>query len=656
MAGFYGAVKPLFPMLLMAVVFLGCTGEFNGGTPVAGLSYKTDTCSGTTAADGAFRYLPDETITFAIGDLVLGSGVADGVMSPADLVSGAKDPADPRANNILVLLQALDADGHLNNGIRITSEITAIVGKYAIDFDQDTTDFAADPNVALLMAELNTAGVFNDTDPRQRSLPGAAAAREMLSRALSERNVVETAQGALSGYAADDNTWQYLGVPYAKPPLGDLRWRPPQPPARWKGTREAVAWGDQAPQAFYLQQYGEGGMSEDCLYLNISAPKEAENLPVMVWFHGGAFTILTGNTKDYNNVKSLPAMDVVLVTVCHRLGPFGYLAHPLLAAEAEYGGSGNYGQMDLVAALEWTRENIAAFGGDPDNVTLFGQSGGGAKTASLMTSPMATGLFHKAIIMAGVTEISSDATVESVVAGAEAVGKALFNRLGVASVEAARDLPWTAIVQADIDAEIPREIYRPTIDFHYQSNTYYSTIVNGQPNDVPLLIGCTAADYPTIIAGMKQQLPLRSNYGASDIFAYKFNRVPDGWAEMGLQSNHGGEIPYLFNYPATFINNYYFNLVRDPVTGGRPEVGDLNGNGVTGTDGDAVDVSLSMKWGAEDVAMAQTTMMIWSNFAKTGDPSIPGLTWPAYTSESDAYVEIGPAQLTVKSGLDTAFP
>jgi len=265
-------------------------------------------------------------------------------------------------------------------------------------------------------------------------------------------------------------------------------------------------------------------------------------------------------------------------------------------------------------------------------------------------------LFHKAIVMAGTGPLSPDSTVESAIEDAEAVGEALFERIGANSVAEARALPWTAIIQSDMEAGIPRQVYRPTVDFHYVSDTYYNSIVNGQPNDVPLLIGCTAADYPSIIAGLKQHMPLRSDNSTSELFVYKFNRVPRGWMEMGLLSNHGGEIPYLFNYPPTFVNNYYFNLVLDPATGESPEIGDLNGNGVTGSAGDSEDVFLSMDWGAGDAAMVETTMSIWSNFAKNGDPGISGMTWPAYTTENDTYTEIGPESVTVKTGLDTAFP
>lgn len=624
------------------------SGIFEGG-PVSGLAFTTATQAGTTDEEGFFSYKQGETVTFAIGDLVLGSTAGKDEVSPIDLVAGAQDGSDPAVNNICVLLQSLDQDGHLNNGIQITDDISAIVGKYALNFNQAAAAFAADADVIALLAELNTAGVFSDTDQLDRTLRTARNAIEFLARCLSERNTVVMQLGMLRGYSADETTWQYLGIPYAKPPIGDLRWRAPQPAEAWEGVRQAIAWGDQAPQNPAYQPYGEGGMSEDCLYLNITAPKGASDLPVMVWFHGGAFTILTGNTKGYNNVSSLPTQGVVLVTVVHRLGPFGYISHPDLADETQYHGSGNYGQLDLVEALKWVQSNISAFGGDPHNVTIFGQSGGGGKTASLMTSELSKGLFHKAIIMAGTSVLDKTTTVAESIANEEAKGQALFDRIGATSLEQARALSWKAIIDAEIENEIPRETYRPSIDNYYLTDTYYNTIVTGQPaGNVPLLIGCTAGDYPTIVAGVKEHLPLRYDHNEYNgerpaIFLYKFNRVPTGWAKMGLLSNHGGEIPYLFNDPATFVSNYLFRLVSDPLTGGQPEI-------PAGTD-----VFTSLQWGAEDEAMVHNTMMMWANFAKTGDPSIPGVDWPAYTNENEAYVEIGQDDVAVKYGLDDAF-
>ncbi len=620
------------------------------GSRVSGLSYKTDNCSGITNHFGRFKYKKNKAVTFSIGDLVLGSVMGKKVITPLDLIEDAEGAEDPRVNNILAFLQTLDRDGDLNNGIQITRKTSRIVSEYsnAIDFDQTTAAFASDAMIQSLMADLNTAGVFKDLDPRDRTLRKSLAALEYFQRATSERKIVRTRKGYLRGFEANETTWQFLGIPYALPPIGDLRWRPPHKARKWHGVRDAIAWGDQAAQSMDMEQYGEGGMSENCLYLNVTAPKNAENLPVMVWFHGGSFTILTGNTKGYNNIDALTTKDVILVTVVHRLGPFGYLAHPNLAEETEYGGSGNYGQMDLTAALKWINRNIRSFGGNPDNVTIFGQSGGGAKSASLMMSPLAKGLFHKAIIMAGIGPVSPSDTIESSIQTAEAIGEAVFERNGVTTLEEARALPWTAIIQADTDNNIPRQTYRPNVDHYCIPDTYYNTLVNGQPNDVPLLIGCTAMDYPSIIYGMKQQMPIRSEYSTSDLFVYKFNRVPTGWNAMGLLSNHGGEIPYLFNYPPTFINNYFFGLILDPTTG----------TSLLGTNpiGSATDVYISMAWGAEDMAMKETTMTIWSNFAKYSNPSIPEVEWPAYTTQNDTYVEIGQDDVSVKTGLNTAFP
>ncbi|MBU0892648.1 MAG: carboxylesterase family protein, partial [Gammaproteobacteria bacterium] len=379
-------------------------------------------------------------------------------------------------------------------------------------------------------------------------------------------------------------------------------------------------------------------------------------LPVMVWFHGGAFAILSGNTKQYNNPDGVVTKGVVLVTVNHRLGPFGYMAHPLLTAESGYGGSGNYGQMDLVMALQWVKKNIAQFGGDPANVTLFGQSGGGGKTYSLMNSPQAAGLFHKAIVQSGASEIPTTGTVATSLAGNEAVGTAMFKRLGVETLAQARALPWTAFAQADLDAGIPREIYRPNADSYYLPKTYQQNVADGMPSDVPLMVGVTSGDYPSLRGALPTFMAQRTPTYRANQFVYKFSRVPDGWAAMGLLSAHGGEVPYLFNYPLGMVSNYNLNLVLTP-QGTKPPIGDLNGNGVTGTAGDVADVYASMQWGAGDISTVDTVMTTWTQFAKTGNPSTPALIWPAYTLANDTYVEFGPTSTaTVRTGLGTAFP
>ncbi len=642
----------------------GC-GSSGGGTvvqtgtfvdsPVAGLNYRgPTTIAGITNAAGQFSYTAGDTITFSIGNLVLGSAAGAGTVTPQSITAGASSSSDQRVNNKLILLQTLDADGDLNNGIQITEAIRMIVSANAglINFDQSTTAFRT--SLTDVLAALNAAQVFSsDTDPRPRTARGAQAALEHFARSTSVRHVVTTTYGQVSGYEANASTWQYLGIPYAKPPIGELRWRPPQSPTAWTGVRDAIAWSDQAAQMLAMEAFGEGAMSEDCLYLNVTAPKNASNYPVMVWFHGGAFTLLTANSKQYNNPDGLTNKGVVLVTVNHRLGPFGYIAHPLLTAESGYNGSGNYGQMDLVMALTWVKNNIANFGGDPNNVTIFGQSGGGGKVFGLMMSPQAAGLFHKAICQSGANVISSTGTVATSLAGMEAVGSGVFQRAGVTTLADARALPWTAIIQAETANNIPREIYRPNSDNYYLPKTYYQTMLDGMPSDVPFMVGCTSGDYASLRAGLPTFMTQRTPYYNSNQFVYRFDRLPDGWVDLGLLSVHGFELPYLFNYPLSLVQNYKLGIVVKP-DGTKPPIADLNGNGITGTAGDEEDIYASMRWSAVDDAVSETMMTMWTNFAKTGNPSITGLAWPAYTLANDTYMDISPTP-TVKTGLATAY-
>lgn len=654
-------------MAAFALPLAGCLGGGGGSddetasasgvfvdSPVAGLNYSGSSTAATTTGDnGEFSYQPGETLTFAIGDLQLGSASGAEVLTPLDIVDGAVDASDQRVANILVLLQSLDADGDLNNGIQLTAQIRdAVSAAGALELDQSTADFRA--AITDLIDDLETAGAFSDTDPRPRAIVDAADAQAHFARASGPRIEVETTGGTLRGFEASADAWQFLGVPYAKPPLGELRWQPPQAAEAWEGVRDAVDWADQSAQDYTLEGVNEGGMSEDSLYLNVTAPKDADNLPVMVWFHGGSFAILSANSKQYNNPDGLTEKDVVLVTVNHRLGPFGYIAHPLLTAESGYNGSGNYGQMDLVMALEWVRDNIAAFGGDADNVTIFGQSGGGGKVYSLMNSPQASGLFHKAIVQSGFAPLDTTSAPGDSLAESEAIGEALFERAGVTTLQEARALPWTALAKADLDNGIPRQTYRPNVDYYYQPKTYAQNVIDGMPSDVPLMAGVTNGDYTTLRAAMPIWLQQRSTDYQSEQFIYRFSRVPPGWAEMGLTSCHGCELPYLFNYPAGMVQNYLLGLVLTP-QGQRPPIGDLNGNGVTGSQGDAADVYASMRYGAVDMAVAEETMLQWTNFAKTGNPSTDAISWTPYTLDNDALMEMG-ADGTARMVTGTAEP
>ncbi|MFA5677575.1 MAG: carboxylesterase family protein [Pseudomonas sp.] len=613
---------------------------------VTGLDYQGEhTDAALTDEQGQFRYRSNETIHFSIGDLALGSAVGAEVLTPLSITDGADSAQDQRVTNRLILLQSLDADGDLNNGIQITDAIREEVSLRAtdIDFDQPTAGFRT--SLTPLMEALETAGVFTDSDPRARTVASADDALEHFSRSTAERRVVDTTHGKLRGYAADADTWQFLGIPYAKPPLGDLRWRAPVAPEAWSGTREAIAWSDQAAQNPGLARFGEGGMSEDSLYLNVTAPRDADGLPVMVWFHGGGFTSLTSNTKPFNNPEALASKGVVQVSVNQRLGPFGYIAHPDLSAESGYNGSGNYGQMDLIAALEWVQDNIAAFGGDPDNVTLFGESGGGRKVLSLMASPKAAGLFHRAISQSG-TLHPDTRTLSS----AEAIGTQLQQNLNAGSLAEMRERSWLEVVQAAATL-----VPYTNIDNHYLPYSEREAFESSAQNDVPFMFLITTNDTEEPIATVLDVFPWMADESSAPHYAMHFSQQPSGWRERGVTAYHGSELAYLFNMPRSVITHYQLGLVIDPATGRSLQISDLNGNGVSGSQGDTDDIYTSASFDETDDAVIERFMTMWTNFARTGDPSIPGvLEFPMYDSQAQRYVELD-TEATVKTDISSVF-
>lgn len=613
---------------------------------VAGLDYHGErTAASITDAQGQFTYLQGETISFAIGDLALGSAVGAEMLTPLSITEGASAPTDQSVVNKLILLQTLDADGNLNNGIQISDAIRGEVSVEAatIEFDQPASDFRT--SLEPLLARLEEAGAFSDTDPRPRTVVAVDEALEHFARSTAERHVVDTTSGQLRGFEADANTWQFLGIPYAKPPLGDLRWRAPQPVESWEGIREAVAWSDQAAQNPGLERFGEGGMSEDSLYLNVTAPKDASELPVMVWFHGGGFTSLTGNTKPFNNPEAVASKGVVQVAVNQRLGPFGYIAHPQLSAESGYNGSGNYGQMDLIAALEWVQDNIEAFGGDPNNVTIFGESGGGRKVLSLMASPEAAGLFHRAISQSGTLYPDTRS-----LAAAEAIGSELQTRLGAASLEEMRSKSWLEVVSAAATL-----VPYTNVDNHYLPHTERVSFESGVQNDVPFMFVINTNDTIDPINTVIDVFPWMAPLNTSPVFATLFSHQPRGWREQGVEAYHGAELAYMFNMRESVITHYQLGLVIDPATGESLVIGDLNGNGVTGSQGDAADIYASAGFDATDDEVIERMLTIWTNFAKTGDPSIPGeLDYPLYDGQTQRYVELSD-QAEVKLRIADVF-
>ncbi|HEX5290261.1 MAG TPA: carboxylesterase family protein, partial [Streptosporangiaceae bacterium] len=297
--------------------------------------------------------------------------------------------------------------------------------------------------------------------------------------------VAATAGGAVRGMTVN-STEEFLGLPYAAPPTGALRWQPPAPPAPWSGVREAVTFAPHCPQP--PTPFGMASKSEDCLYLNVFAPAHATgNLPVMVWIHGGAF--LVGESNDYDPA-ALVRRGVVVVTLNYRLGALGFLADSALASRPG-GPSGNYGLMDQQAALHWVQRNIRGFGGNPRDVTIFGQSTGGQSVLAQMASPGARGLFTQAIVESGTDELT-----QAPLATAEAAGAAFAAKVGCAAGTPAstaaclRSLPVSIIVGNEDSFG-----YEPDVDGAVLPRSVKTALASGQFNRVPVITGTNHDEY-----------------------------------------------------------------------------------------------------------------------------------------------------------------
>jgi para-nitrobenzyl esterase len=435
----------------------------------------------------------------------------------------------------------------------------------------------------------------------------------------------------------------YRGIPYAAPPVGDLRWRKPQPAESWPGIRECTVFGNSSPQPITPVDLADMPQSEDCLYLNVLTPAKtvSDNLPVMVWLHGGGYTIGSGSGRVYN-LPRLPQNGVVLVTINMRLGPMGLLAHPLLSNESSKGVSGNYMFFDMIAALEWVQRNIAAFGGNTGNVTIFGESGGGAKVHCLMASPLARGLFHRAIFESGASGgFSPGVPMKDL----ESTGEKLFAKLGVDKeadpLKAARALTPGKILE--IEAVLAKELqtenlWDSAIDGQFLTNTPANTFREGKQNPLPVitsanlgeLTGPGAILLPFLIPDYVNILNGTVKSGQKG-YACIFDQVPSRWKQEGCVSFHALELSYVFgdwdNSTGWWAG--LFNLLA-------------KGSGAKTPDPEVTDT---------DRKVSESMMAMWAQFAKTGNPNVEGLiAWPTYEGETDQYLYIA-ERLQVKSGF-----
>ncbi len=459
--------------------------------------------------------------------------------------------------------------------------------------------------------------------------------------------VAHIGSGVISGiHDAATHLDEFKGIPYAAPPVGALRWKPPQPVAAWNGTRKADHFGPRCMQLplFSDMVFRSDGMSEDCLYLNVWTPvgSASRKLPVLVYFYGGGFLAGDGSEPRYDGA-SLARHGIVTVTVNYRLGVFGFLALPALADESPHHATGNYGLLDQVAALRWVRRNIAAFGGNPDEVTIGGESAGSMSVSALMASPLSKGLMQRAIGESGAVLGNLKPQPLKV---AEQHGEAFEKLVGAKSLTQLRALPAARLLAASGDKGVPAPV--PDIDGWFLPRSPAAIYESGEQAHIPLLVGSNSEEGHYVDL-LKDAAPTPANYraavqrqfgkhaaealklypgkGEAEVKASATALAGDEfiafatWRWMDLQRT-AGDAPVYY---------YYFTKARPakrdgsegPGTGavhsGEIEyaLGNLSGNHV-------------YAWTRQDRAVSATMEGYFANFIKTGNPNGQDLPhWPA---------------------------
>jgi len=407
----------------------------------------------------------------------------------------------------------------------------------------------------------------------------------------------------------------FRGIPYAAPPVGALRWRPPQPPKHWTGIRPASQLGHNCEQH---QPYSDidpfaAGVSEDCLYLNVwtsTLDARATRRPVMVWIHGGGFWAGFGGEERHNGAR-LAQKGAVVVTVNYRLGAFGFLAHPALAAESPHHAAGNYGLLDQIAALHWVQRNIARFGGDPSRVTIFGESAGGMSVGSLIASPLAKGLFQGAILESG--------TGVGLGVGSRDDGQKIAMQLAESlhvrgsGAEAAREfraLSADTVLTASLRVgQHGQPAFWPVVDGWVLPHPVDSALLNGAANLVPVIAGTNRDEGDEWMAAPTRAFARLIAARGVPVYVYMFSRVGDDSANRARGAYHSAEITFVFGRTHPL----------QPSAGSAPY----------------------------DSTVAEAMSDYWVSFATTGDPnSGPSAgkwpRWPRYDPKTDALLEIGP--------------
>ncbi|MCL4783823.1 MAG: carboxylesterase family protein [Bryobacterales bacterium] len=485
--------------------------------------------------------------------------------------------------------------------------------------------------------------------------------------------VVRVDSGQVQG-VVEDGVVSFKGIPFAAPPVGELRWRPPRPVAPWEGVRDASTFGANCMQGRFgppppAGANGEPSPSEDCLFLNVWRPASAGAKalrPVMVWIHGGGFVGGSGSSPQTSGVP-FAKQGVVLVTFNYRLGRFGFFAFPALSRERPEEAKGNYAYMDQIAALQWIKRNIAAFGGDPNNVTIFGFSAGGVSVHSMFASPMARGLFHKAIIESGGSRDSvltarplrEDGVDPNYPVSAETIGVEFARSMGIGGTDAAALAKLRALGAEEVlrggataqpGARGPSYETTPILDGKLITETAETAYKARHQPRVPIIAGSNSADTAgnRVKATTKEQFFARFGKwselakaaydpdGTTDLAAMvtrandDFGQAePARFAAAAFAANGSPAYLYRFSYVAT--------AMRERMLAGAPHGGEVSF--VFGT--------LAARPGSspspEDWEVSRMMQRYWVNFARTGDPNGPGLPeWPRYDPSKDLIFDFHP--------------
>ncbi len=509
-----------------------------------------------------------------------------------------------------------------------------------------------------------------------RNIAGVAVALAASAAiAMPKAPVVATTDGPVRGVLSGGID-RYLGIPYAAPPVGALRWQPPQPNGRWTGVRDATLFAAHCPQV--ASSFGRASLTEDCLYLNVFTPArgaddeaegaEEERLPVMVFIHGG--NLSSGESDDYDPVR-LVSRGVVVVTVNYRLGALGFLAHPALTAESPEHASGNYGLMDQQAALRWVQENIARFGGDRDRVTIFGMSAGGLSVHSHMASPLSTGLFHRAIVESGAHSLS-----QLSLAQAEARGTALANLVGCGDQTASC---LRAVSVESLLSEFPRTItgfLTTNVDGKALPQTLAASFASGQFHRVPVIEGSnhdewrlftallfdlasgplTPDQYVAAIAGTFG-VPLPTAAFLASLYPVTSYPSADlAYSALGTDlvfaCNSRRASRFLAQYVPVYA--YEFKDENAPQYNLPPvsfSYGAAHGSELQYVLGIAAWVP-TPPFTPDQEQLSDAMVAYWTNFARSGNPNWFGTpVWPAYELAADEMLALAPPVPTVESGF-----